>query len=76
MLTLHALTTGYRHTIISRHLNATLPQGTLTALLGTNGAGKAPCSAPWHAFSPHWQAASVGKAPTPLYLAHANWRAP
>ena len=40
MLTLHALTTGYRHTIISQHLNATLPQGTLTALLGTNGAGK------------------------------------
>lgn len=40
MLTLHALTTGYRHTIISRNLNATLPQGTLTALLGTNGAGK------------------------------------
>lgn len=39
MLTLHALTTGYRHTIISQHLNATLPQGTLTALLGTNGAG-------------------------------------
>lgn len=40
MLTLHTLTTGYRHTIISQHLNATLPQGTLTALLGTNGAGK------------------------------------
>lgn len=40
MLTLHALTTGYRHAIISQHLNATLPQGTLTALLGTNGAGK------------------------------------
>lgn len=40
MLTLHTLTTGYRHTIISRNLNATLPQGTLTALLGTNGAGK------------------------------------
>lgn len=40
MLTLHTLTTGYRHTIVSSHLNATLPQGTLTALLGTNGAGK------------------------------------
>lgn len=40
MLTLHALTTGYRHIIVSSHLNATLPQGTLTALLGTNGAGK------------------------------------
>lgn len=40
MLTLHALTTGYHHTIVSSHLNATLPQGTLTALLGTNGAGK------------------------------------
>ena len=70
MLTLHALTTGYRHTIISQHLNATLPQGTLTALLGTNGAGKSTL------LSPHWQAASAGKAPTRPNLAHANWRAP
>ena len=76
MLTLHALTTGYRHTIISRNLNATLPQGTLTALLGTNGAGKSTLLRTLHAFSPHWQAASIGKAPTLPNLAHANWRAP
>lgn len=75
MLTLHALTTGYRHTIISRNLNATLPQGTLTALLGTNGAGKSTLLRTLARFCPidrqhQWQGTDT------LNLAHANWRAP
>lgn len=40
MLTLKNLTTGYGRTPISRNLCATLPAGTLTALLGANGTGK------------------------------------
>lgn len=40
MLSLHSLTTGYAHTSIGIQLNATLPVGKLTALLGPNGVGK------------------------------------
>ena len=45
-LAFHALTTGYCHgsrqSIVGRGLEGSLPRGTLTVLLGTNGAGKSP----------------------------------
>lgn len=40
MLRLDHLSTSYGHTIIGHDLCATLPPGTLTALLGPNGSGK------------------------------------
>lgn len=40
MLTLHNVTTGYGKKMIAQHLNATLQQGELVALLGSNGCGK------------------------------------
>lgn len=40
MLTLQDVTTGYGKKPVAQHLNATLQQGELVALLGTNGCGK------------------------------------
>ncbi len=40
MLQLTNLETGYKGCAVGHSLNATLPQGTLTALLGVNGVGK------------------------------------
>ncbi len=40
MIEIHHLSTGYARRTLSVHLDATLPPGQLTALLGSNGVGK------------------------------------
>ena len=40
MIRLHDFSIGYGRRTLLREVNATIPKGTLTALLGRNGTGK------------------------------------